>query len=277
MSVLWTDVIKPVIDFLGYAQNPPSGDLPHVTWCATGPLSFLPLHAAGDYESQCMVFDYVVSSYTPTLSALLSPLPTAAFSGLLAVGQVSTPGMPSLPGTVAELAEIQEKARGHKVTKIDSNSATPDAVLTRMETHSWVHLACHAKQNPINPMQSAFYLHGGTLELAQISQKQLKNADLAFLSACQTATGVKSLSEEAVHLAAGMLMAGYRGVIATMWTIGDEDAPLIAEKVYEHLLEGGKPDARKAAAAVHKATSCLREKVGVKAFAKWVPYIHIGL
>ncbi|KAF8595178.1 hypothetical protein BDV93DRAFT_576264, partial [Ceratobasidium sp. AG-I] len=277
MTVVWTGVIKPVIDFLGYTQSPSSGNLPHITWCATGPLSFLPLHAAGDYESQCMTFDYVVSSYTPTLSALLSPLPSAAFSGLLAVGQESTLGMPSLPGTVAELAEIQEKARGHKVTKIDGNLATPDAVLTGMETHSWVHIACHAKQNLANPMQSAFYLHGGMLDLASIVQKQLKNADLAFLSACQTATGDEKLSEEAVHLAAGMLIAGYRGVIATMWSIGDEDASLIAGKVYEYLLEEGKPDARRAAVALHKATECLREKFGVKAFAKWVPYIHIGL
>lgn len=78
-------------------------------------------------------------------------------------------------------------------------------------------------------------------------------------------------------MAAGILMVGYRTVIATMWSIGDEDAPLVAEKVYEHLLEVGIPDARKAAVAVHKATESLRAKVGMKEFAKWVPYIHVGL
>ncbi|KAJ6487356.1 hypothetical protein DFH09DRAFT_841575, partial [Mycena vulgaris] len=41
------------------------------------------------------------------------------------------------------------------------------------------------------------------------------------LSACQTARGAKGLQEESVHLAAGMLLAGYRGVIATMWSIMD--------------------------------------------------------
>ena len=185
--------------------------------------------------------------------------------------------MTELPGTMAELDSIQEKFRGLAFAQLNSDLATPVAVLAGMEQHSWVHLACHAKQNAMSPMQSAFYLHGGTLELAAITQKQLKNADLAFLSACETATGDKKLAEEAVHLAAGMLMAGYRTVIATMWSIGDNDAPLIAEKVYEHLLEGGEPDARRAAVAVHKATECLRAKVGVEAFAKWVPYIHIGL
>lgn len=184
--------------------------------------------------------------------------------------------MPALPGTVAELARIREKCQGHKVTQLDRHLATPDDVMTGIKKHSWVHLACHATQNPTNPMQSAFYLHGGMLDLATITRKQLKNSKLAFLSACQTATGDESLSEEAVHLAAGMLMAGYRTVIATMWSISNEDAPLIAEKVYKHLMEGGKPDSRRAAVAVHKAAECLRAKVGAEAFEKWAPYIHIG-
>lgn len=184
--------------------------------------------------------------------------------------------MPSLPGTNVELTQIQEICSG-LVTRLDGGLATPSAVLSAMEEHSWVHLACHAKQDAAKPIQSGFYLHEGMLDLAAITQRQLKNADLAFLSACQTATGDENLADEAVHLAAGMLMAGYRTVIATMWSIGDEDAPLIAQKVYEHLLEGGTPDSRRAAVAVHKATECLRAKVGTKAYAKWVPYIHIGL
>ncbi|KAF8595641.1 hypothetical protein BDV93DRAFT_456417, partial [Ceratobasidium sp. AG-I] len=139
-----------------------------------------------------------------------------------------------------------------------------------------VHLACHAMQNPMNGLESAFYLHDGTLKLAAITQKQLKRADIAFLSACQTATGDREHSDEAIHLAAGMLMAGYRTVIATLWSIGDADAPLIAQEVYGRLFEGGVPDARRAAVAVHKATERLRAKVGVKEFARWVPYIHIG-
>ncbi|THU78663.1 hypothetical protein K435DRAFT_886958 [Dendrothele bispora CBS 962.96] len=64
----------------------------------------------------------------------------------------------------------------------------------------------------------------------------LKNAELAVLSACETATGDENLPEEAVHLAAGMLAVGYPSVIATMWSIGDSDAPLIADKVYANLL-----------------------------------------
>ncbi|KAF8600149.1 hypothetical protein BDV93DRAFT_448075 [Ceratobasidium sp. AG-I] len=281
LAILWTDLVKPVLDFLGYTtvryNETVKSHLPRITWCTAGPLSFLPIHAAGDYSSKSMIFDYVVSSYTPTLSALLpSSSSSKAFSGILAVAQTSTPGMDPLPGTIAELDRIQERFRGLPATRLDGTEATSNVVLTAMKESSWVHLACHAKQDLNDPTKSGFFLHDGMLDLATITGKQLHDAELAFLSACQTATGDKALSDESVHLAAGMLTAGFRTVIATMWSIGDVDAPLVAERVYEHLLEGGVPDARRAAVAVHEATKCLREKVGVKEIAKWAPYIHIG-
>jgi CHAT domain-containing protein len=194
----------------------------------------------------------------------------------MAVGQASTRGLAPLPGTIAELDRIAEFSRNIQFTRLDGDQATPTAVFAGMEQHSWVHFACHASQNITEPTKSAFHLHGGSLDLATITQKPLEHATLAFLSACQTATGDETLSEEAVHLAAGMIMAGYPSVIATTWSISDEDAPLIAEKVYTCMLEEGVPDSRKAAKALHHAVECLRAKVGVKEFVRWVPYIHIG-
>jgi CHAT domain-containing protein len=194
----------------------------------------------------------------------------------MAVGQTTTPGFSSLPGTAAELSRIEAQARGLRFTRLDGDKATPHAVLAAMEEHSWVHFACHATQDPNEPTNSAFHLHNDSLSLATITQKPLKHAELAFLSACQTATGDERLSEEAVHLAAGMIMSGYRSVIATMWSIQDQDAPLVAEKFYAQLLEGGAPDTRGAAKALHIAIGHLRAQVGIKSFMQWAPYIHIG-
>lgn len=223
--------------------------------------------------------NFVISSYTPTLTALLTAAPSSGVhSEVLAVGQEATPGQSRLPETVAELACIKAHTRPpFYYTQIDRESATTESVLAAMESHSWVHLACHAHQNVQDPAESGFFLHDGTLSLAKITQKAFKNKGLAFLSACQTATGDKKLADEAVHLASGMLMAGYPSVIATMWSIMDEDAPLIASSVYGQLLEGGYMDCRDAAKALHVAVGDLRAKVGEKAFARWVPYIHIGV
>jgi CHAT domain-containing protein len=116
------------------------------------------------------------------------------------------------------------------------------------------------------------------LTLSRIIQLNLPHADFAFLSACQTATGDKKLREESVHLAAGMLVAGYRGVIATMWSIMDNDAPQVAEDVYRHLFKTSPPDSTRAAEALHLAVQNLREGSGrKKSFFHWVPFIHVGV
>ncbi|KAG8735843.1 hypothetical protein FRC10_010091 [Ceratobasidium sp. 414] len=278
LCMLWADIAKPVLDFLGYTKVLPLSGLPRITWCTTGPLSFLPLHAAGDYSKpDSSLFHYAVSSYTPTLSALLvSPPEQDTFSGLLTVGQASTPGFSPLPGTTQELDNIAQKATQAPTMRLEAERATREGVLEAMEKYSWVHLACHASQNPTNPTASAFHLHDGPLDLATIAQKHFKNADLAFLSACQTAAGDRVLSEESMHLAAGMVMAGYRTVVATMWPVVDEDAPLVADRFYEYMLKDGVPDGRNAARALHYAAGCLRDQVGVEAYSRWAPYIHLG-
>lgn len=102
-----------------------------------------------------------------------------------------------------------------------------------MATHDWVHLACHGTQDLDDPTRSAFALYDGSFTLASLMHKDLPSAQIAVLSACQTATD--KLSEEAVHLAAAMLYAGFRSVIGTMWAISDDTAPIVARVFYKDL------------------------------------------
>ncbi|KAI0310888.1 CHAT domain-containing protein [Amylostereum chailletii] len=277
---LWSAIVQPVLNALAEVSSMHRCNIPHLTWCATGPLAFLPLHAAGIYdEAGPKVFEFVVSSYTPTLSALLeagrrghsrSPTPS-----VLAVSQPGTPGQSSLPGTVEEIAAVKEIV-GNQGLYLDGEAATKDSVLDAMADHDWIHLACHAHQHPQDPTQSAFILHNSRLDLLSIMQRSFKHTELAFLSACRTATGDEKLTEEVVHLAAGMLMAGYSSVVATMWSIKDKDAPVVAKEFYSRLMEGGH-DRRKASYALHAAVRRLRDEVGEKEFVRWVPFIHIGI
>jgi CHAT domain-containing protein len=199
---------------------------------------------------------------------------------LLAVAQPSAVGQARIPGTRKEIDCIQKLALGKlPILRLDARAATVERVQQGMRDSSWVHFACHGVQNVSQPTESALLLAGSErLTLSKIIQLALPHADLAFLSACQTATGDKSLEEEAVHPAAGMQLAGYRGVIATMWTIMDNDAPQVASSVYEHLLEVSPPDPTRAAEAVHLAIRKLRkEGSGYKPFSHWVSFIHIGV
>ncbi|KAG8794806.1 hypothetical protein FRC12_021339 [Ceratobasidium sp. 428] len=261
---LWNNIVEPILSHLGYLRRSPDQLLPHLTWCPTGPLAFLPLHAAGRYDDHpARVYDYVISSYTPTVGALVNRKPRSGdFQGILAVGQSETVGLRPLPGTVTELAKIREIAGDNcQFTALDGEMATPTAVLDAMDKHSWLHFACHGSQNyTADPTTSAFHLHDNSmLMLSAIMRKQIKDGGLAFLSACETATGDDTLPDEAVHLAAGMMMAGYPSVIGTMWSIEDADAPLVAEKLYSYLLDGGEADETKAAHALHYAIQYLRD------------------
>jgi CHAT domain-containing protein len=251
-----------------------------------GPLTFLPIHAAGLYatKDQPKISDYVVSSYTPTLTALLSAQRPVAEPGniphLLIVTQPATPGQNLLPGTVNEANAIQilrNQTRRLHLTHLDGKGATVPAVLNHMAECSWIHLACHGIQDAVNPTDSAFVLIDSRLTLKEIMKQSFSHTELAFLSACETAMGDGELPEEAIHLAAGMLMAGYGSVVATMWSIQDDDAPIVAEKFYKYLIEEAGGDSGRAAYALHRAVAHLAEVRGEANFMRWAPFIHLGI
>ncbi|KAJ7431361.1 CHAT domain-containing protein, partial [Mycena galericulata] len=270
LSKLWLGVVKPVLDGLNIT-TPCHTSLPRIWWCPTGPLAFLPIHAAGLYGKDDLfgskLSDFVISSYAPSLTALIEGFraPSVSQTGLklLTVSQPHSSGQSYLPGTQAEITHIQRPAdRKLHVLQLDGDLATLANVQQGMRDFSWVHFACHGVQDLSDPTESALFLAGSSrLTLSSIIKLTLPHADLAFLSACQTTTGDKGLEEESVHLAAGMLLAGYRGVVATMWTITDDDAPQVAGNFYEDLFQMSPPDPTKAAEALHH----------------WVPYIHIAV
>lgn len=200
---------------------------------------------------------------------------------VLIVTQPDTPGMTALPGTEREAETIQKYTLPERTRLLTHEAATVKNVTNEMSKYDVIHLACHGIQDSKNPLDSAFVLHDGRLKLQDLMSLSLESPELAFLSACQTATGDEKLPEEAVHLAAGMLAVGYPSVIATMWSVGDNDAPLIADKVYESLLrrdESAIQNPRLTPAyALHSAVKHLREEVGEMEFVKWVPFVHYGV
>jgi CHAT domain-containing protein len=164
---------------------------------------------------------------------------------------------------------------------LKDTEATTDRVKQGMYNYSWVHFAGYGIEDTNDPLKSGVHLHDGRLELLEIMQQKISNAELAFLSACDTSKGDLKLPEEVVHLAAGMLAAGYRGVISTMWGISDMHGPQFAVEFYQYLLrenELGGLDSTQAAYALDYATKKVRESLGEDdtAFLTWVPYVHFG-
>ena len=196
---------------------------------------------------------------------------------ILAVAQTASTGQSALPKTKQEVELLRDIAdlNGTSLTIVQDDGATVQRVINEMNTCSWIHLACHGIQGLDDPTKSAFILADGHLELAKIIKHPLPHAEFAFLSACQTATGDAKLAEEAVHLAAGMLLAGYRGVIATMWAILDKDGPVVARIVYDEMLREGNADYTRGAYALHRAVEHLR--LSGAPYMAWLPFIHMGM
>ncbi|PVF90776.1 hypothetical protein CPB86DRAFT_571151, partial [Serendipita vermifera] len=196
---------------------------------------------------------------------------------LLSVIQSSAPGASYIPNTKEELACIRRRVLDEAHVVLEGEQGTKRRVMRAMQECNWLHLACHGVQKPEEPTKSALILQDGHLTLEEIIRLNLPNAEFAFLSACQTTKGDEKLSEEAVHIAGGMLLAGYRGVVATMWSIQDDLAPEVADEFYAYLTRGGQqPDSRKAAEALHVSIQKLRKKRDVPLTA-WIPFVHLGV
>jgi CHAT domain-containing protein len=187
----------------------------------------VPVHAAGIYEGgsrECCA-DYVVSSYTPTLTALLRAQQTApTFApqevSLLTVAVENSPGMPRLPCVAEEARVIAQITNARSVSCGSGGDTMSKAELvTSLESANMVHLACHGIQHRAEPHKSHFCLGSGELTVSELMEVDLKNSFFAFLSACETAKGDQKHADEVVHLAATMLFTGFKSVVATMWFV----------------------------------------------------------
>jgi CHAT domain-containing protein len=183
----------------------------------------------------------------------------------------------SIPNTKQELECIKRRIGDREHVVLNGHDGTKQRVQKEMRDSNWAHLACHGVQRQDEPTKSGLILQDGHLTLEEIIRLDLPKAEFVYLSACQTTTGEEKLSEEAVHIAGGMLLAGYRGVVAAMWSIQDDLAPEVADEFYRHIMEGeGRPDNRKAAEALHFAVQKLRKRGDVP-LTSWIPFVHLGV
>jgi CHAT domain-containing protein len=214
-------------------QKASGKDRRRIHWCPVGALVFLPIHAAGVYSEGRLregCSDYVVSSYTPTLSALhrarsnLAPTTRGRSLVLLAAGAPQTVpslNMPFLDDVQAEIKDVARIARATDQIQVVEYGCTSAAkvheVVDALPRADIVHLACHGVQDLRDPLKSGFCLGDGKLSVSELMDIKLDHPFLAFLSACETAKGDQDQPDQVIHLAAAMLFCGFPNVVATMW------------------------------------------------------------
>ncbi|MFJ6722559.1 CHAT domain-containing protein [Streptomyces sp. NPDC091259] len=279
LSWLWETVAEPVLAALQYTGPIGPGEhRPHLWWCPTGLFTSLPVHAAGRHlppGGGATVLDRAISSYTPTLRALLHARehhlhPTGPLGGGLIVSMPSTPGCADLPAAGQEARALRQRHMDSAF--LTGPAATAPAVLDALTRCSWAHFACHGAQDLAQPSRGSLILHDGPLMLRDIVKLRLPHAEFAFLSACETSRGGIVLADEAISFATTLQLAGFRDVIGTLWSIDDTLAPEVAGLLYENLSDRTSRDP---AVALHAALRAVRARRPL-AVMNWAAYVHVG-
>ncbi|KAG2122344.1 CHAT domain-containing protein [Suillus clintonianus] len=289
LRMVWDEIMLPIVNVL---QHDLKLRYQSRIWlCPTAAFTSIPLHAANPFRMnadrsgrESCLEDLYICSYTPTLSALLrarQAMKTRTTPSFAAIGQ-SRPGAGQgdvLPAVDSELELVHTLVPPNvEFTHISKDEATQAGALNALRCNTWVHLACHGKQDLEQPYNSRFAMRDKPLTLLDIMENNSPQAEFAFLSACHTAVGDEETPDEAIHLAAGLQFSGFKSVIGTLWGVSDILAKHVVEAFYENMFKdsggGGVMDCTKAAWALNRATHAVTTKVPLE---QRMVFIHIGV
>lgn len=246
---LWSAVMEPVLDALPLGTTA-------LTVIPDGTLGLLPLHAAGD------ALDRVRIRFAPNASALARAARAADAGGALVVAAPAVPDLPPLPYAAAEAHAVA--ALLQEPVALVGQEAGVEAVASRLAGRGVVHFACHAMTRFDDPGRSALTMGDGQpLTLARMLSLQLEGTRLAVLSACESGMPEVIVPEEKTSLAAGLMLAGVAGVVASLWAVGDQSTMLLVTRLHELRARGADP-----CSALHGAQTWLRDSTAA-ALGRW--------
>lgn len=152
-----------------------------------------------------------------------------------------------LPFTRREASQIAAAGRPDD-TRIflDFEASRERATSSDLADYRYVHFAGHAVHDDEHPALSAIVLslvgrdgsaQDGFLRLHDLYRLHL-NADLVVLSGCSTALGRLAGAEGLLGLSRGVLYAGARGVLLSLWDVDDAATATMMGAFYQALLSG---------------------------------------
>ncbi|MEU7768683.1 CHAT domain-containing protein [Nocardia sp. NPDC049190] len=269
---LWDSTAGPVLDRVTTSR---------LWWCPIGITAQLPLHAAGKHRDGTgqTVFDKVVSSYTPSLTALAdtstTPRPQHTRHTALVVGVGERKGVLVLPSARSEAETVARLLPGS--TLLIDSAADPDAIKQGLHEHAIAHFACHSRavSSAEHPDQGGLMLSDSLFVPSFVHDLRTTQAQLAFLSACDTAGPDPALLDEPLNLASAFHLAGFRGVIGTLWHTADSTET--AEAVYAALTAHGThpADTAQAATALTATLRHMRDTYPAVP-TRWAAHVHVG-
>lgn len=304
LAWLWRVCVEDILDHIAPPNKRTHYPLPRVWWIGCGLASSMPLHAAGLHtgDSEENALSRVVSSYTPSVKTLayarrqikhtqsnestrdqmlIALMPTTPR------GANDTKTFDNLGGVAKEKEMLFAIVSNHMDAKV-LTAPSADDVADELAICSIAHFACHGESNPHDPSSSALVLQrtasDGTheqdrLSINRISQLQLRQAQIAYLSACSTADNKKvRLRDEVIHIVSGFQVAGFPHVIGSLWPVGDKECTDVASGFYSKLFENGSVSdfgGRQVACALQEAMMAVRAQ-DMDMPLNWAQFVHFG-
>lgn len=130
-------------------------------------------------------------------------------------------------------------------------AATETVVKTFGRKVSILHISSHAKFYPENPLASRLLLaadgeNDGALNVADIYDMNI-DADLVTLSGCETGIGDLENGDDIIGLTRGLIFAGAKSIVTSLWSVDDRASALLMEKFYKAMLTKPRQHALRAA------------------------------
>ncbi len=210
-----------------------------ILYAPDGVLRYLPLSALYD-GNQWLIEKYQVNNLIAY--SLFNPnsqprtnfnIAAGAFGGQNGQTRFGGTGLPATIGEVENISKIFPN-----VAKLTESNFTASAFRGQVLGKNIIHFATHAVFNSGNPLDSyILFGDGSKVTLAEISEWQLKNADLVVLSACETAIGTfGSLGTGTEILGFGYQVqrAGARAAIASLWAVSDGGTQVLMNGFYQN-------------------------------------------
>jgi CHAT domain-containing protein len=225
-------------------------------------LHYVPFHALCDGDH--FVIDDFAVSYAPSASVhhLCAIKDPGTGSGSLVLG-VPDPATPFIREEAEAVASTLPAAR-----LLLGEAANEESLRRFGPGCRFVHVATHGLFRYDNPMFSALQLGDSRLSLFDLYQLDL-GAELVTLSGCGTGLNVVKGGDELMGLVRGLLYAGARAALLTLWDVNDQSTAQFMKLFYRRL-QGGSTKAQ----AVREAMRELRSAYSHPYY--WAPFILVG-
>jgi CHAT domain-containing protein len=148
------------------------------------------------------------------------------------------------------------------------SDATADQLRKLGAESRFVHVATHGMFRRDNPMFSSIRLGDGPLSVYDLYELRL-SAELVTLSGCGTGLSGVVGGDEQLGLVRGLLYAGARGVLLTLWDAYDSSTADFMKAFYGYM-KGGWSKPRAAQEAMRE----IRERLPHPFF--WAPFAMLG-